>query len=264
MPTADTQASTPDADQPAPAPGAIRRLADAGLTSSQRRRWTRRASSWDREAPANTGLASVVAAVVEDARVAADTRVADLGCGTGQVTLPLARAAASVVAVDISEAMIAMLRDNAARDGIRNVEGMVAPLERLALPAGSVDVVVSNYALHHLADAEKRHLVERAVTWLVPGGRIVIGDMMFGRGADAEDRAVIRAKAAALVRKGPGGLWRVAKGAWRFGVRTSERPLPPAAWVELLAGVGFRDVTARKVVSEAWVVSGTAPPAAAA
>jgi ubiquinone/menaquinone biosynthesis C-methylase UbiE len=263
VPPADISAHTPDADRPAPPAGARARSADSGLTSSQRRRWTRRASSWDREAPANTGLASVVAAVVEDARVAAGTRVADLGCGTGQVTLPLARAAASVVAVDISEAMITMLRDNAAREGIRNVDGMVAPLERLTLPAGSVDVLVSNYALHHLADAEKRRLVERAVTWLAPGGRIVIGDMMFGRGADAEDRAVIREKAAALVRKGPGGLWRLAKGAWRFGVRTSERPLPPAAWVDLLEGAGFRDVTARKVVSEAWVVSGTAPPAAA-
>lgn len=240
-------------------PGVLRRLLRIGMISSQRRRWSRRATSWDREAPANPGLAAVVEAVVGQADAGPATRAVDLGCGTGQVTLPLARRAAEVVAVDISAAMIGILRENADRDGIRNVKPVVAALERLELPAGSADLIVSNYALHHLADEDKRRLVGRAGTWLRPGGRIVIGDMMFGRGAAAQDRAVIREKVMALVRMGPGGIWRIVKNIWRFGVRTSERPLPPGAWVRLLEEAGFRDVASRRIVSEAWIVSGAAP-----
>lgn len=232
------------------------------LTSSQRRRWSRRAPVWDREAGENRGLASVVEAVVADAAAEPHMEVADLGCGTGQVTLPLARAAARVIAIDISDAMIRILDANVARDGVDNVTGVVAALEGFTLPHGSLDIVVSNYALHHLADADKRRVVEHALTWLRPSGRIVIGDMMFGRGAGAHDREIIREKAAALLRKGPGGCWRIVKGAWRFGARTSERPLPPDAWVRLLQEAGFERVTARRIVSEAWVVSGTAPPGA--
>lgn len=252
---ADPRSQTPD-------PVVMRPSSRGGLASSQRRRWSRRAVSWDREAGANPGLTRVVAAVVADARVLPGMRVADLGCGTGQVAFPLARMGADVSAVDISEAMIGLLRANAAHEGVHGVSGIVSDLERLSFPVASLDVVVSSYALHHLADAEKRRLVERAADWLRPGGRIVIGDMMFGRGADAHDRAIIREKAAALLRKGPGGYWRLAKGAWRFGARTSERPLPPAAWVQLLEDAGFEDVAARRVVSEAWIVSGVAPAAA--
>ena len=261
MDRTDSPEQAPVGASPLDGDGSSDRSATLTLASSQRRRWSRRAASWDREAPANGGLASVVAAVVEEARVRPGMRVADLGCGTGQVTLPLVRRGATVTAIDISAEMIALLHANAERERLTAVTGVVAELERLALPWGSLDLVVSNYALHHLADAEKRRLVERSMTWLRPGGRIVIGDMMFGRGADPQDRAIIREKAVALLRKGPGGCWRVVKGAWRFGARTSERPLPAAAWVRILREAGFQDVTARNIVSEAWVVSGEAPPA---
>jgi hypothetical protein len=56
-------------------------------------------------------------------------------------------------------------------------------LASLDLPAASVDLVVSNVALHHLTNAEKQALVQRARRWLWPGGRIIIAGTMFGWGA---------------------------------------------------------------------------------
>lgn len=225
----------------------------------QRRRWSKRAVTWDERAPANPGLAALVEAVVTESRVTSEMAAADLGCGSGQLTLPIARRASQVIAVDVSPAKIGLLSENAARSGLRNVSGRIAALETLRLPEGSLDLVVSSYALHHLSDPEKRRLVLAALTWLRPGGRLVIGDLMLGRGRDARDRAIIAEKARVFLRRGPAGWWRLVKNVWRFSLRTTECPLSMREWVELLEVSGFEHVRARGVVSEAAVVSGVRP-----
>ncbi len=239
----------------------------------QRRVWEARASTWHHHASNNEGLRSVVAAVVDTATagLGEDGRlgtVVDLGCGSGQLTLALAARAERVIGVDVSATMLRELEQRAAAEGVTNVECVVSPIERLSLPAGSVDAVVSNYALHHLRDPDKAVAVRTAASWLRPGGRLVIGDMMLGRGADAADRAVIADKVRQLARRGPAGWWRVAKNAVRFVLRVQERPLSRSAWVSLVERSGFTDVQARPVVHEAAVVSavragGAAPTAAA-
>ncbi|HLN06354.1 MAG TPA: class I SAM-dependent methyltransferase, partial [Acidimicrobiales bacterium] len=142
---------------------------------------------------------------------------------------------------------------------VSNVEGRAVPIERLGLPENSVDLVVSNYALHHLRDRDKQVAVDEAVKWLRPGGKLVIGDMMFGRGGDARDREIIGSKLALLVRKGPGGWWRIVKNAGRYVLRFQERPVSMAAWAAMFAKAGLTDVQGLPVVNEAAVVRGTKP-----
>ncbi len=137
---------------------------------------------------------------------------------------------------------------------------MVAlPIEELDLPPASVDLIVSSYALHHLRDADKARLATAAYSWLRPGGRIIIADMMFGRGGSARDRAIIRRKVSALARKGPGGWWRIVKNAARYLLRVQERPISMSAWTSLLAGAGFTGITASSIVAEAGLVTGHRP-----
>lgn len=222
-----------------------------------RRLWDERAESWDEGGAA--GLRRVVDAVLDAADAGWGTRVLDLGCGTGQLSVPLARAGAEVIAVDLSPSMIEKLSAKADAAGLQNLMGVVVPIEELDIAPGSFDVVVSNYTLHHLKDADKRALVAKVITWLRPGGKFVVGDMMFGRGATARDRTIIASKVATLLRRGPAGWWRVVKNVARFTFRTIERPVPIETWRSFFESAGFGNVTAVPVVSEAAVVVGIRP-----
>jgi SAM-dependent methyltransferase len=107
--------------------------------------------------------------------------------------------------------MTEALAERAANAGLANVSTEVTDLKDFRLPPSCADLIISSYALHHLADADKRALTARAAQWLRPGGRLVIADMMFGRGGSRRDRAILRQKVAALAAKGIGGWWRIAK-----------------------------------------------------
>ena len=185
----------------------------------------------------------------------------DLGAGTGFVALALAPLAGSVLAVDISSAMTESLAVRAAEAGLSNVTTEVADLRTFRMPAASVDLVVSSYALHHLRDEDKRTLAAEAARWLRPGGRLVVADMMFGRGASQRDREILRKKAAAFAAKGPAGWWRIAKNLGRYGLGVGhEHPATPEFWQLALRDAGFTDVRFESVVAEAGIVSGTRPP----
>lgn len=184
----------------------------------------------------------------------------DLGAGTGFLTLTLAGLAGSVLAVDISPVMAESLAARATQTRLGNVRTEVADLRTFRLPADSVDLVVSSYALHHLRDKDKRALVAEAARWLRPGGRMVVADMMFGRGATRRDREILREKATALAVRGPAGWWRIAKNLARYGLGVGyEHPAAPQFWQRALRDAGFTDVRFESIVAEAGIVTGTLP-----
>lgn len=235
----------------------LARYATQHAARRQRSLWSGRVASWDQHGAAE--LAGVTAAVLEAASVRPGTQVVDLGSGTGQISLPLAQRGAQVLAVDVSPAMIRQQQSQARQRGLPNIDALALPIEDLALPSASVDLVVSSYALHHLRDPDKARLVSAAYSWLRPGGQLLIADMMFGRGTTRRDLAIIRSKVAALARKGPGGWWRIAKNAARFVLRVQERPVPIHTWTAMLTRSGFTEVTATTIVAEAGLVTGRRP-----
>ncbi len=217
--------------------------------------WRHRAERWDQEG--SSQLSKVVDAVVASCADVEGAVAVDLGCGTGQVTFPLAPRCSHILAVDIDAHAIAILAARASKEGVTNVQALAHPIETLDLDPASVDLVVSNYALHHLRDADKRRVVERSFAWLRPGGRLVIGDMMFGRGVDPADRQIIRQKLRDLARRGPAGWWRIVKNSYRFVFRFQEKPLVPAAWESIVRDAGFVGLRTARVVAEVCVISAT-------
>jgi SAM-dependent methyltransferase len=235
----------------------LARFATQHAARRQRRVWSGRVASWDQHGSA--GLTKVTAAVLDAAVVGPGDVVIDLGCGTGQISIPLARRGADVLGFDVSPAMADHLRSEASRLGLRTLDAIALPVEELDLPAASADLIVSSYALHHLRDPDKARLVAAAITWLRPGGRLLIADMMLGRGGTSRDRKIIKQKILVLAKKGPAGWWRIAKNIVRYLIRIQEIPISMAAWEALFRGAGFTAITATGIVAEAGLISGQRP-----
>src|SRR5882757_3746638 len=98
-----------------------------------------------------------------------DRRVLDLGCGFGWFCRWARQAGASrVQGIDVSEKMLARARAETADAAITYTRG---DLERLDLPAESLDLVYSSLAFHYIERLDGLLLqIHRA---LVPGGSLV-------------------------------------------------------------------------------------------
>ena len=82
--------------------------------------------------------------------------------------------------LDMTDEMLALARKNAVDAGVRNVHFLKGVIEEIPLPAGSVDVVISNCVINLSID--KPAVLAEIARVLKPGGRIGISDIV------AEDR----------------------------------------------------------------------------
>jgi SAM-dependent methyltransferase len=86
------------------------------------------------------------------ARHAAPARALDLGCGGGHVAYTLARHAGTVIATDLSAAMLAAVSATARERNLANIETALAPAEELPFPEASFDFLACRYTAHHWRD----------------------------------------------------------------------------------------------------------------
>lgn len=84
--------------------------------------------------------------------VGPESHVVDVGCGPGRFSLPLARRARKVTAVDLSPVMLSLVREAAREQGLANVATVAARWEEASVAAA--DVLVCSYVLPLVADAE--------------------------------------------------------------------------------------------------------------
>jgi len=180
---------------------------------------------------------------------ATEDRVLDVGTGRGSVALAFAPHVASVLAVDVSPAMLE--RADAARlaRDIQNVHLRFGEIGSLALEDRSFEIIISHDLLHYLRDPQA--LLTRLRTLLAPGGRLLV-DQLVGSD-DAVKRATqnaieLRRDSAITGVPSVGELERMLTAAG-FGIEALERYTVGRELEEWLAAAAADDATSSAVRS---------------
>ena len=180
-------------------------------------------------------------------------RAIDLGIGTGYFTerflkqFPNSR----VLGIDGAQAMIelAKARLTSLASRVQFVIGDFRKLQELAAAAGTVDVVFSAYALHHLSRPDKETVLRQVVELLVPGGWFVNADLIIADSPELESR-LQQIRVAGIVERARGLDNRFADSAStrRFLAdlerKEADQPLTLAEDLEILRSSALKNVSA--------------------
>ncbi|MDM7855976.1 class I SAM-dependent methyltransferase [Cellulomonas alba] len=131
--------------------------------------------------------------LLEVAGVGTRQRVLEVGCGTGNLALRAARRGAIVTGLDPDRGALEKAAAKARRAGLplTLVRGYA---DHLPAEDGSLDHVVSAFALHHVPTEQKAALAAELARVLAPGGRVTIADLQpraDGRSHRGADRAFL-------------------------------------------------------------------------
>jgi SAM-dependent methyltransferase len=108
-----------------------------------------------------------------DGAIPRDARILEIGCGTGQMSLYLARGDRVVIGADLARGSLRLAAGAARRFGLDRVQFVETDLHVPGLRAGAFDVVYSSGVLHHTPNP--RASFARIARLARPGGMIVLG-----------------------------------------------------------------------------------------
>jgi SAM-dependent methyltransferase len=108
-------------------------------------------------------------------------RVVEVGCGTGHLSGEVARRiqpGGMLFCVDIQPQMVDKTLQHLERQGVRNVQGFVAPAHKLPFDIFDIDLVFLVYVLGEIPDADRLPTLREALRVLRAGAVLSISEMM--------------------------------------------------------------------------------------
>ena len=180
-------------------------------------------------------------------------RAIDLGIGTGYFTqcflnhFPNSR----ILGIDGAQAMIelAEARLSSLASRVEFVIGDFRKLKELVPGVGTIDIVFSGYALHHLSRPDKETVLKQVVELLVPGGWFVNADLIVADSPELESR-LQQIRVAGIVERAAGADSRFADSALtrqflkNLELKEADQPLTLAEDLALLRNSSLKNVSA--------------------
>ena len=108
----------------------------------------------------------------------------EIGCGTGNATIPLSQYVKKITAIDISEEMMLMSAEKAKEEGRENITFRQKDLLELDIEPESYDVVAAYNVLLYMKNQEK--VLEKIYDILKPGGVFLSATDCLGRNLSKE------------------------------------------------------------------------------
>jgi ubiquinone/menaquinone biosynthesis C-methylase UbiE len=108
-------------------------------------------------------------------RIQRGSTIADVGAGSGNITIRLARAVGptgKVYANDIQPGMLEILQKNVARTRLTNVVPVLGAIDDPKLPVESIDLAIMVDVYHEFSEPQR--MLQRLREALKPGGRLVL------------------------------------------------------------------------------------------
>jgi ubiquinone/menaquinone biosynthesis C-methylase UbiE len=116
--------------------------------------------------------------ILRAARITAEDRVLDLGCGLGNILIALSertRFTQAAAGVDVSATLIELGRKEVEHAGLgARIDLQVAPATSLPFDDGSFNVVLTSHVIKHLDDDALMRAFGEVVRVLRPGGRFLL------------------------------------------------------------------------------------------
>ncbi|MDD4858925.1 MAG: ubiquinone/menaquinone biosynthesis methyltransferase [Dehalococcoidales bacterium] len=174
-------------------------------------------------------------------------RLLDLACGTGDLSIAIARRAkgsVEITGLDYSEPMLEIAREKAA--SIKGIQPafVIGDATRLPFPDGYFDVVGISFAFRNLTyhNPITQPALAEVFRVLAPGGRFVIVESSQPKGKII--RWFFRLYLRVFVANA-GYLMSGNRSAYKYLAESAARFYTPQEVKKLLMGVGFRDVSYR-------------------
>lgn len=155
-------------------------------------------------------------------------RLLDLGCGTGQLAIPLHARFEEVVGVDISAEMIAEAKHQAQQASVTNIRWIQMPVEQISPELGRFRLVTCGSSFHWM---NREEVLRRSYGLLSPeGGIAILGGRSFWGGEQEWEQAVVR-----VVKRWLGEERRAGKGVFPKSLERHEEVVARSAfkWMKM-------------------------------
>ncbi len=130
--------------------------------------------------------------VIETLNLHPGDTAAEVGCGDGFYTIPLARflgPSGKVLAEDISDSELIKLKEHLGKEGLQNVEVIKGDKDDPKLPANRLDAALIVNAYHEMTEHEA--MLRHVLTALKPGGTFILMEGIWdSRQAQSRDEQI--------------------------------------------------------------------------